>query len=446
MKTVKKPTKAHKSKKVVKAHQGFAADGSKATAEQSKPKSQSVSVAPQGQVGSLRRRAPPPSQPRATLVKEPVRALPKPMDEKDGRGQPLQIRRNLNYSLPPGYMKEMDTQREINKRMRGNKVVADNQANIQRRKSAEIKRRGGREKLFQNQLMEEIDYYMGGTKGKRPEQVDPFKGMSSRERRRAQNAQKSEFDETNRQVRKQMGTQRKPRRPKPIGQPNTTVIPGFLAEPQLVSPSPIQPVRQPPRGSSCPSPDTFINLSGNKTKQAGKLAVGDMVYTQHENTLEWGDYAVSHVSIIPNSKRLKLVFDTTEIVCSLSHKMYVDNKGWTKAEDMESDDVVSGHTLKDVLEWEAGDVVKITVEDAHSYIAAGLLSHNKSIATISPQNQPTVPRNKTKPFSLGPLPNNFTMNKGGAVKKKYTEVKTLKQGGYVSRAKYGSVDNLKKKK
>jgi len=57
-----------------------------------------------------------------------------------------------------------------------------------------------------------------------------------------------------------------------------------------------------------------------------------------------------------------------------------------------------------------------------------------------------VPRNKTKPFSLGPLPNNFTMNKGGAVKKKYTEVKTLKQGGYVSRAKYGSVDNLKKKK
>jgi len=283
MKTVKKPTKAHKGKKVIKAHQGFAADGSKATAEQSKPKSQSVSVAPQGQVGSLRRRAPPPSQPRATLVKEPVRALPKPMDEKDGRGQPLQIRRNLNYSLPPGYMKEMDTQREINKRMRGNKVVADNQANIQRRKSAEIKRRGGREKLF----MEEIDYIIGGRKGKRPEQVDPFKGMSSRERRRAQNAQKSEFDETNRQVRKQMGTQRKPRQPRPLG---GIQIPGVLAEPQF----------------------------------------GD------RRTIDY----------------------------------------------------------------------------------------------------------------RSPLPNARTQrsNKGGVVKKKYTEIKTLKQGGYVSRAKYGSVDNLKKKK
>jgi hypothetical protein len=147
----KKPTKAHKSKKVVKAHQGFAADGSRATAEQSKPKSKSVSVGkPQKprvtkpsqaaldqvrrvgkpsqaaldqvrrfgkpnttarqirdtlipgflaepqmadqQMGQLLRRnkgvAPSPSQPRATLVKEPTRALPKPMDENDGRGQP----------------------------------------------------------------------------------------------------------------------------------------------------------------------------------------------------------------------------------------------------------------------------------------------------------------------------------------------------------------------
>jgi len=221
MKTVKKPTKAHKGKKVIKAHQGFAADGSRATAEQSKPKSQSVSVAPQGQVGSLRRRAPPPSQPRATLVKEPVRALPKPMDEKDGRGQPLQIRRNLNYSLPPGYMKEMDTQREINKRMRGNKVVADNQANIQRRADAELKRRGGRDQL----QAEQMDYYLGGRKGKRPERVDPFKGMSSRERRRAQNATRSEFDETNRQVRKQMGTQRKPRNVNQLQYPSSRPVP-----------------------------------------------------------------------------------------------------------------------------------------------------------------------------------------------------------------------------
>jgi len=267
--------------------------------------------------------------------------------------------------------------------------------------------------------------------------VTPRK-LTSREKRRQGNRFKSQADEMFRQFNKQR-KQIKPRQPR------------IATE---------QPVRSDPFGGMCPSPDTLINLSGNKAKQAGELAVGDMVYTQHENTLKWGDYTVSHVSIISDSKRLKLVFNTTEIVCSLSHKMYVDNKGWTKAEDMQSDDVVSGHTLKDVMEWEAGDVVKITVKDAHSYIAAGLLSHNKSIAY--PFRQPNQPRVAmpyvnpaaldssplAKPINRGPMPNARTQrrNKGGAVKKKYSEVKTLKQGGYVSRAKYGSVDNLNKKK
>ena len=253
-----------------------------------------------------------------------------------------------------------------------------------------------------------------------------------------------------------------------------------------------QPVRADPFGGMCPSPDTLINLSNNKTKQAGELAVGDTVYTQHENTLEWGDYTVSHVSIISDSERLKLVFDTTEIVCSLSHKMYVDNKGWTKAEDMQSDDVVSGHALKDVMEWEAGDVVKITVEDAHSYIAAGLLSHNKSIAypslvkpnvkpktSLTPrfnpfttltdrfnkQNTASLDRfNKQNTASLDRFnkqtqaqrnafnkqtkdnlnQNRLQMqrNKGGDVKKYATG--GLNKGMTKSRTKYGTVDNKKK--
>ena len=69
--------------------------------------------------------------------------------------------------------------------------------------------------------------------------------------------------------------------------------------------------------TSCPSPDTLIDLLDGNKKQAGKLLVGDMLRTQHEDTLEWGDYPVSHVSIISNSERLKLIFDGSEIVCSL---------------------------------------------------------------------------------------------------------------------------------
>ena len=130
--------------------------------------------------------------------------------------------------------------------------------------------------------------------------------------------------------------------------------------------------------TSCPSPDTLIDLLDGNKKQAGKLQVGDMLRTQHEDTLEWGDYPVSHVSIVPNSERLKLVFNDSEIICSLSHKFYVDGKGWTTAEDIELNDTVSDKELVSKETSNVGDVVRITVEDAHTYVAAGLISHNKS--------------------------------------------------------------------
>ena len=129
----------------------------------------------------------------------------------------------------------------------------------------------------------------------------------------------------------------------------------------------------------CPAPETLIKLKDGDTT-AGELKVGDLVHTQHEDTLEWGDWPVTGVQIIENQRRLKLSFDDNEIVCSWSHKFYVDGKEWVKAEDMKKGDVVSGSALDGVRPWEDGDVVKITVDEAHTYVAADLLSHNKSLA------------------------------------------------------------------
>ena len=143
-------------------------------------------------------------------------------------------------------------------------------------------------------------------------------------------------------------------------------------------------------GTSCPSPETLIKLKDGDTT-AGELKVGDLVHTQHEDTLEWGDWPVTGVDIIQNQRRLKLSFDDNEIVCSWSHKFYVDGKEWVKAEDMKKGDVVSGSALDGVRPWEDGDVVKITVDEAHTYVAADLLSHNKSILpnTITCYNDET---------------------------------------------------------
>jgi hypothetical protein len=155
----------------------------------------------------------------------------------------------------------------------------------------------------------------------------------------------------------------------------------------LPTPSPVENLVPPdmgmwgnPRGGQCPAPWTNILLKDNETKQAKDLKVGDLVHTQHEDTLKWGDYPVEAVKIIPDQKRLSFVFDDgVELVCSLSHKFYLNNT-WVEAKDIKVNDILTNKKVTEVKPYENGDVVLITITDAHTYISEGILSHNKSLA------------------------------------------------------------------
>ena len=160
----------------------------------------------------------------------------------------------------------------------------------------------------------------------------------------------------------------------------------------------------------CPDPNMLILMADGSQKKAGDLKVGDLVKTYHEKDLEkaskkslvlasgsaekysqlrnqlessyakatLGEYEVEFVDIIKNVKKIKLTFEGSEIVCSLSHKFYV-NDSWKEAQDMVVGDEVSGKKLVLIEDVKDGDVVHITVKDAHTYICEGLLTHNKSI-------------------------------------------------------------------
>ena len=160
----------------------------------------------------------------------------------------------------------------------------------------------------------------------------------------------------------------------------------------------------------CPDPNMFILMADGSQKKAGDLKVGDLVKTYHEKDLEkaskkslvlasgsaekysqlrdqlessyakatLGEYEVEFVDIIKDVEKIKLTFEGSEIVCSLSHKFYV-NDSWKEAQDMVVGDEVSGKKLVLIEDVKDGDVVHITVKDAHTYICEGLLSHNKSI-------------------------------------------------------------------
>ena len=164
------------------------------------------------------------------------------------------------------------------------------------------------------------------------------------------------------------------------------------------------------RRRRCPDPNMFILMADGSQKKAGDLKVGDLVKTYDEKDLEkaskkslvlasgsaekysqlrdqlessyakatLGEYEVEFVDIIKNVKKIKLTFEGSEIVCSLSHKFYI-NDSWKEAQDMVVGDEVSGKKLVLIEDVKDGDVVHITVKDAHTYICEGLLSHNKSI-------------------------------------------------------------------
>jgi hypothetical protein len=147
----------------------------------------------------------------------------------------------------------------------------------------------------------------------------------------------------------------------------------------------ITPTPTPTTTGDCPAPWMKILLNNGEKIPAGDLRVGMKVKTYHEETMEYGDYSVSYVKTL-TCKRMLLKFDHVDFVCSESHKFYLNNT-WIKAKDLQIGDVVSGHKLEKISDYDFGEVVKITIDDAHTYICENLLSHNKQPPIT---NTPTV--------------------------------------------------------
>lgn len=107
----------------------------------------------------------------------------------------------------------------------------------------------------------------------------------------------------------------------------------------------------------CVTDDTPILMAEGSERRAADLRAGDMVRTRHENTLEWGDYPIEAIE-----------FEMAEVMvadglprATPCHLFYLG--GWQRMETHGKPDGVAR-------------VAKITVKDAHTYVSAGVLSHN----------------------------------------------------------------------
>jgi hypothetical protein len=134
-------------------------------------------------------------------------------------------------------------------------------------------------------------------------------------------------------------------------------------------------------GGGCPDPAVPITVSETGyTCLAGELTVGNTVWTRHETTGVFDNYPITFVEII-EQPRVSIQFDDgTDMIVSNTHKFLMWDLVWKQVFQLSSGNVIKGldvnKTVVDIQPLGIGTVVKITVEDAHTYIAGGLISHN----------------------------------------------------------------------
>lgn len=130
--------------------------------------------------------------------------------------------------------------------------------------------------------------------------------------------------------------------------------------------------------TGCPDPSMLLLLADETWIAAGDLEVGMMVKTQHENTLDWGNFEVIYKEIITQPK-LEIVFSNSDkkVIVSESHRFWVESKtAWINSKDLEAGDIINGSVFEKSNKLGDGPVVKITIDEAHTYIMEGFLSHN----------------------------------------------------------------------
>jgi CII-binding regulator of phage lambda lysogenization HflD len=134
-------------------------------------------------------------------------------------------------------------------------------------------------------------------------------------------------------------------------------------------------------GGGCPDPMTPINITEELAVLAGSLSVGDTVYTMHETTKEFGFFKIMEATPIVEEK-LKISFtDGTDITVSDSHKFLMANDEWKRSYALTVGESIKGYiedrTISNIESIGTGTVIKFEIEDAHTYISNGLISHNK---------------------------------------------------------------------
>jgi hypothetical protein len=150
-------------------------------------------------------------------------------------------------------------------------------------------------------------------------------------------------------------------------------------------------------GGGCPDPSVKI-LTPNGYIEGRMLKVGDLVHTMHETLGVWDDYEIVSYEIVQQNKVQIEFTDGSTMIVSHTHKYLLNTGKWKqvfefdgteKLQKMNGDSI----SIKSIKQIGKGDVIKMTVRDAHTYITEDLISHNFKQADYGNSDYETQTRN-----------------------------------------------------
>ncbi len=140
-------------------------------------------------------------------------------------------------------------------------------------------------------------------------------------------------------------------------------------------------------GGGCPDPDTLIFCENSHWVRAGDLSVGDKVVSIHEHSREPGTFKILEAERMIQPKVEIQFANDQKLKVSSTHKFLMSDDTWKKVCDISVGESVMGMNQDDIHDLSSkeivsitdigdGEVIKFEIDQAHTYITEGLISHN----------------------------------------------------------------------
>ena len=126
----------------------------------------------------------------------------------------------------------------------------------------------------------------------------------------------------------------------------------------------------------CPAPEVPILLADGTEKPAGEIKEGDLICAWDEKVQEYVDARVIVAKMASNYRMFIKLSNGLDGLFAKNHK-FLSGTDWVELQNLRSGDELSnGVTVVSTKMETVGPVVLITVEEVHTYVTLGVISHN----------------------------------------------------------------------